>query len=107
MSTDAVMVLSTAPPGEAAPIARALVEGRLAGCVQIATIRSVYRWKGEVEDEPEELLLIKTRRRLADAVTALIRDLHSYEVPEAVVIPLEGGSADYLAWLSAETADAP
>ncbi len=107
MPTDAVVILSTAPPDEAVAIARALVEDRLAACVQLAAIRSVYRWQGRIEDEPEELMLIKTRRHLANAVIARIRELHSYEVPEAVVIPVEAGSADYLAWLSAETAEAP
>jgi len=107
MPTDAVVILSTAPPGEAAGIARTLVAERLAACVQLAAIRSIYRWQGNVEDEPEELMLIKTRRDLADAAISRIRELHSYEVPEAVVIPVEAGSAEYLAWLSAETADAP
>ncbi len=107
MPTDAVVILSTAPPGEAAAIARVLVEERLAGCVQIAAIRSVYRWHGHIEDEPEELMLIKTRRHLAGGVIARIRELHSYEVPEAIVIPVESGSTDYLSWLSAETAETP
>lgn len=107
MPTDAVVILSTAPPGEAAGIARTLVAERLAACAQLAPIRSLYRWRGEIEDEPEELMLIKTRRPLADAVIARIRELHSYEVPEAVVIPVEAGSADYLAWLAVETGSAP
>ena len=106
-STDTVVILSTAPPGEAAGIARELVAERLAACVQLARIRSFYRWQDRTEDEPEELMLIKTRGSLADAVIARIRELHSYEVPEAVVISVEAGSADYLAWLSAETAEAP
>jgi periplasmic divalent cation tolerance protein len=107
MPTDAVVILSTAPPGEAAGIARALVEDRLAACVQLAGIRSFYRWQGRVEDEPEELMLIKTRRPLADAAIARVRELHSYEVPEAVVLSVDAGSADYLAWLAAETGRAP
>ena len=107
MPTDAVVILSTAPPGEAAGIARELVADRLAACVQLAGIRSFYRWQGRIEDEPEELMLIKTRRSLADAVIARIRELHSYEVPEAVVLPVEAGSADYLAWLTAETGETP
>jgi periplasmic divalent cation tolerance protein len=107
MPTDAVVILSTAPPGEAATIARALVADRLAACVQLAAIRSIYRWQGRTEEEPEELMLIKTQRHLAGGVMAKIREIHSYEVPEAVVIPVEGGSADYLSWLSAETAEAP
>lgn len=107
MPTDAVVILSTAPPGEAAGIARALVAERLAACVQLEAIRSFYRWQGKVEDEHEELMLIKTRRHLAEAVIARIREIHSYEIPEAVVIPVESGSADYLAWLSDETEDSP
>jgi periplasmic divalent cation tolerance protein len=107
MPTDAVVIISTAPPGEAATIARALVADRLAACVQLAAIRSIYRWQGRIEEEPEELMLIKTRRHLAGGVIAKIRGIHSYEVPEAVVIPVEAGSTDYLSWLSAETADAP
>lgn len=107
MPTDSVVILSTAPPGEAPGIAHALVSDRLAACVQLASIRSLYRWQGEIEDQPEELMLIKTRRQLADAVIARIRELHSYEVPEAVVIPVEAGSADYLAWLRAVTEGTP
>jgi periplasmic divalent cation tolerance protein len=103
METDAVVILTTAPPSEAAGIARALLDDRLAACVQLAAIRSLYRWHGGLEDEPEELMLVKTRRHLAEAVIARIRELHSYEVPEAVVIPVEGGSAPYLAWLAEET----
>ncbi|NLX48786.1 MAG: divalent-cation tolerance protein CutA [Methanospirillum sp.] len=107
MRTDAVVILSTAPPGEAADIARQLVEERLAACVQLAGIRSVYRWKGKIEDEPEELLVIKTQRPLAGSVVARIRDLHGYEVPEAIVLPVESGSEEYLDWLATETRRGP
>jgi periplasmic divalent cation tolerance protein len=103
MPTDAVVILSTAPPGEAPDIARALLDDRLAACVQLAAIRSLYRWQGTIEDEPEELMLVKTRRHLAAAAIARIRELHSYEIPEAVVIPVESGSEPYLAWLAGET----
>jgi periplasmic divalent cation tolerance protein len=103
MATDAVVVLTTAPPGEAAHIARQLVLDRLAACVQLAGIRSFYRWQGRIEDEPEELLLIKTRTSLAEAVIARIREVHSYEVPEAVVLPIAEASGPYLEWLMTET----
>ncbi len=105
MSTDAVVILSTAPPDRAPALARRLVADRLAACVQLAGIRSFYRWEGRIEDEPEELLIIKTRRSLADRVIARIRELHTYEVPEAVVLPIEAGSGPYLEWLTAETAE--
>jgi periplasmic divalent cation tolerance protein len=107
MPTDAVVILSTAPPGEAVGLARSLVEERLAACVQLAAIRSFYRWQGRIEDEPEQLMLIKTRRQLAGDVIARIRELHSYEIPEAVVLSVEAGSADYLTWLTAETGETP
>lgn len=103
MSTDAVVILSTAPPGQAADLARRLVVDRLAACVQLAGIRSIYRWEGRIEDQPEELLIIKTRQSLAEAVIARIGELHPYEVPEAVVLPIEAGAGPYLAWLEAET----
>jgi periplasmic divalent cation tolerance protein len=62
---------------------------------------SVYRWKGEIAREEESILLIKSEAALFESVRAAIRELHSYELPEVVAVPLEHGDADYLAWLSA------
>ncbi|HBP22163.1 MAG TPA: divalent-cation tolerance protein CutA [Planctomycetes bacterium] len=102
---DAFVVLSTAPSEEeAAAIARALVDERLAACVQLVPkIRSFYRWEGEVHDDPEHLLVIKTTAARRDALIARIGELHSYDVPEAVALPIATGSQAYLAWLSEVT----
>lgn len=102
---EAFVVLSTAPSEEeAATIARALVDERLAACVQLVPkIRSFYRWEGEVHDDPEHLLVIKTTAARRDALIARIGELHSYDVPEAVALPIAAGSQAYLAWLGEVT----
>jgi periplasmic divalent cation tolerance protein len=104
--TSAVVVLSTAGSAEEAErIATALVEERLAGCVNlVAPITSIYRWQGAIERGSEVLLLIKTRRAAATKLVARLRALHSYDVPEAIVLPITAGSRDYLRWLLGETA---
>jgi len=96
-----VVALSTVAKAEDAErIGRALVERRLAACVNVVPgLTSIYRWKGNVEAEAEQLLVIKTRReRVAELKEALV-SLHPYEVPELVVLPIEGGHAPYLAWV--------
>jgi periplasmic divalent cation tolerance protein len=103
---DAVcVVLCNAPPDHAGPIAKALVERRLAACVNvIPAVTSHYRWEGALHEDVESTLVIKTvSSRVAD-VTAAIRSMHPYTVPEVVALPvLEAGNADYLAWVRAET----
>ena len=104
MSEACCVILTTAgSQAEADRIAEALVHRRLAACVQIAAISSTYMWKGSVTREAEHLLLIKTPTRLYQGVEALIRELHSYEVPEIVQLPIEQGSAGYLNWISEST----
>jgi periplasmic divalent cation tolerance protein len=95
------IVLSTAgSPEEAARIARTLVERRLAACVsRLPGLVSVYRWQGAVEEANEVLLLIKTSEERLAALEAALRDLHSYEVPEFLVLPVSAGSDAYLGWL--------
>lgn len=101
-----VVVLCTAPPDQAAPLARRLVDERLCACVNLVPgLRSIYRWQGQVCDDGESLLVIKTRAARLDALTAAIREHHPYDVPEVIALPLApGGNADYLAWLVGETA---
>jgi len=101
-----VMITSCGSVDEADRIASALVEDRLAACVQIVPATSVYRWRGTVERAAEHVLHIKTRAEFADAVEARVRALHSYDLPELIVLPVAGGSAEYLAWVRAETAGA-
>lgn len=96
----AVLILSTASThDEAGRIAEALVTEELAACVQLSPIESWYRWEGRIEHQPETRLHIKTTAHLADRVTARIRALHSYDIPEIMVIPIENGSAEYLEWI--------
>ena len=88
---------------EARRIAAPLVDRRLAACAQIVgPITSVYRWKGKVETAGEWLCLIKTTSATYDDLEAAIREMHSYEVPEIVAVPLCAGSSDYLDWLKGQ-----
>ena len=105
MMSDAIQVITTtANREEAETIARSLVEGRLAACVQIVgPITSVYRWEGRIETSPEWQCLIKSRQGLWEPLLAAIRRLHSYQVPEILVLHVTAGNPDYLAWLAAET----
>jgi len=101
--TDKKLVLTTASSSdEARKIARALVERRLAACVNILPqIESVYRWKGEVEEAQEWLLIIKTTAAGFERVRDVIRELHSYELPECVCVSIEDGGPEYLEWIGA------
>ncbi len=103
--TDALVVLVTVPtPERAAELARALVEERLAACGNVVPgLRSIYRWEGKVEDEPEALLVLKTTRARFDALRARVLELHSDQVPEVLALPVEAGSAAYLEWIGRET----
>jgi len=97
-----VVVLSAvgAPP-DAQRIARALVEERVAACVNIVPgITSIYRWKGAVEQEAELLLVIKTTGERVEQLKARLLQLHPYELPEVVVIPIGGGHGAYLEWIA-------
>jgi len=104
--TDVLVVLVTAPgPEEAARLARALVEERLAACGNVLPgLRSIYRWEGEVREEGEALLLLKTTRARFAALRDRILALHPYEVPEVLALPVEAGAERYLGWVGAETA---
>lgn len=100
--TDKVLVLSTAgSETEARKIAQELVERKLAACVNIIPrIQSIYRWEGKVESAEEFLMLIKTTTGRTQDVQATIRELHSYELPEFVVISMQDGGAEYLRWIA-------
>lgn len=105
MQDGPILVLCTAPDADVgATLARGLVEARLAACVNVVPgLRSFYVWKGEVHDEPEVQLLVKTRRARFDALSAWIAEHHPYEVPEIVALPIEGGAKSYLDWLEEQT----
>jgi periplasmic divalent cation tolerance protein len=99
--SERVVALSTAGTAEDAErIARALVESRLAACVNVVPgVVSVYRWKGEVCRDEERLLVIKTRADRLEALRGALVGLHPYEVPELLALPVAAGHAPYLAWL--------
>jgi periplasmic divalent cation tolerance protein len=86
--------------GEAESIATELVKQHLAACVNIsAPVRSVYHWQGKIESAPEWMLIIKTTQDAFPALSAVIQDLHSYEVPEIICVPVTAGSPAYLKWM--------
>ncbi len=103
--TKARLVLTTAGSAdEARKIAQALVDRRLAACVNIVPqIESVYRWQGKVESTSEWLLLIKTQVGAFEGVRATIEALHSYELPECIMLEVDAGSQEYLHWIEQST----
>lgn len=98
------ILVTTGSEEQARSIARVLVGERLAACVNIiGPIRSVYRWRDAVEDEPEYLLLIKTRALLYAKVEKRVRELHTYEVPKVLALAIDRGSPPYVQWLLEST----
>ena len=99
--TDKILVLTTASSqDEARKIGRLLVERLLAACVSIVPqVGSIYRWEGEVEEAEEWLLIVKTTRGAFERVRDAIKELHSYDVPECLCLPVEDGSVEYLSWI--------
>ena len=92
-------------PEEARKLAAALVEKRLAACVQIVgPISSTFRWEGRIQEAEEHLLLCKVPEAQLEAATALIEELHSYDIPEVLAFEVSHGSSSYLEWVAAETA---
>jgi len=101
-ANDALVVLTTVEKMEDGErLARLLVERALAACVQILPpMVSIYRWQGNVEHSSECLLLIKTTREVYPRLEAAIKEIHSYQTPEIVALPIEAGSSEYLSWLA-------
>ena len=100
------VVITAADAEWLAGFTRALVEERLAACGhQIAGIRSIYRWEGAVHDEPEARVALHTRRSLVEAITARADEVHPYDVPCVIALPLVGGNPAYLRWIAEETRD--
>lgn len=104
MTTHVVVLVTTSSTEEAERIGHTLVNRKLAACVNIVNpIRSIYRWQGQVEDGQEVLLIIKTTATHLDAVAAKVTELHSYQVPEIIAVPVVAGSQAYLKWIDEET----
>ena len=104
-ANDVVIVLTTAPNDDRAEAwARTLVEERLAACVNLhGAMTSFYRWKGIVERDAERQVVIKTTRERVATLQARLRELHSYELPEFVVLTVDDGSHEYLKWVAEQT----
>lgn len=105
MAENHIVMLCTAPDRESgAKIARALVEERLAACVNLLPgVGSFYRWQGKVEEAAEALLIIKTAAARFEAVQKRIKELHSYELPEIIAVSITAGSKEYLDWIADNT----
>ena len=100
--TDAQLVLTTLPNADkAVEVARVLVEERLIACANIVpAVRSIYRWQDKIQDENEVLVVMKTKSDQIERLKARILELHPYEVPEVLAMPIENGYAGYLEWIS-------
>lgn len=99
--SSAVVVLTTVNSEAAArDIARVVVEERLAACAQVSPVTSIYRWKGKVEESSEWLCQLKTTQERIETLTARIKALHSYQVPEIITIPVLTGYPPYLQWVA-------
>ena len=104
MSEISIVLVTAGNEEEAAKIGRTLVEERLGACANIVPrIRSIYRWKGEIYDEQEVLIIIKTRTALFPALEKRVKELHSYEVPEIISFPVACGLPQYIEWIQQET----
>jgi uncharacterized protein involved in tolerance to divalent cations/8-oxo-dGTP pyrophosphatase MutT (NUDIX family) len=100
-----VVYVTAGSAEEAEQLAQTLVGEKLAACVnRIKSVRSVYRWQGQIEQSDEELLIIKTRKELFSALEKRVREVHSYSVPEVIALPIIAGSAGYLSWLRNQVA---
>jgi periplasmic divalent cation tolerance protein len=107
MSNEIVIFVTTGSTEEAQRIGKELVKSNLAACVNIvSSVRSIFRWKGELCEEGETLMIIKSVNKNLDKTISKVKALHSYEVPEIIALPVVGGSEDYLKWLRNETGEA-
>ncbi len=106
-SIQKLLVLVTAPDLERGEmIARSLVEERLAACVSVSPgLISFYRWEGKIQEDREVLLLIKTRAAKLEDLISMVQQLHPYQIPEIIALPISGGSREYLDWIWQETGD--
>ena len=103
--TKYIVVFITCPSREEADkIANAVIAKNFAACVNIIdNVRSIFHWQEKVEDADEVLLIAKTKAKLLDEIIPLVKQLHSYDLPEIIALPILGGSEDYLNWIDAET----
>lgn len=103
--TSCLIYMTAETPEQARDIARNLIEARLAACVNIIDgMTSMYWWQGKVEEGTETVMIAKTRADMVDRLTAKVRELHTYQCPCVVSLPIDGGNPEFLDWIEAETA---
>ena len=93
------VVFVTTPTADGKNIAEILVKQKLAACVNIVPVRSIYSWKSKIEDDEENLLIIKTKDTMIEKLKKTITEIHPYDVPECIVLPIKDGLPDYLKWI--------
>jgi periplasmic divalent cation tolerance protein len=98
-----IIITTCSTDGQAETLSAALLDHKLAACVQVLDITSRYVWQGKRQSEPEKLLLIKTRRALYPEVETLLRSIHPYQTPEIIALPVLNGLPAYLSWIDAIT----
>ncbi len=104
MSDCVVVYITVSSESEGAKIARSLVEEKLAACVNIVpNVKSFYQWEGQLQEDKELLLIIKSRGKKMSGLIHRVNELHSYDVPEVICLPISNGSPDYLDWIKEET----
>lgn len=94
-----MMVITTAPPGDADRIAQTLVEEHLAACVNVIPVRSHFIWEGKISRENEDMLFVKTTPDAAERVRRRILELHSYQLPEIIALEIADGHEPYMRWI--------
>ncbi|MFX1298640.1 MAG: divalent-cation tolerance protein CutA [Promethearchaeota archaeon] len=97
------MVFVTTSEKDGARIAEELIKQKVAACVNIIPVRSIYNWKGKIEDDKENLLIIKTRDVKIEQLKKVIKEIHSYEIPECIILSIENGLPEYLNWINETT----
>lgn len=97
-----VIVYVTTPPGKAKEIARYILENRLAACINITSVESLYWWNNVIEEDTEKLLIIKTAKHCLDNLINKIKEIHPYQVPEIIATEIVKGSNTYLEWIKKE-----
>jgi periplasmic divalent cation tolerance protein len=104
MADEIIVLITASSMDEAVKLGTALVDERLAACVNLVPqVRSLFFWEGKTQDERETLLIAKSRQPLLGQLVSRVKSLHSYAVPEVIALPIIGGSGDYLAWLNVTT----
>ncbi|TXT57361.1 MAG: hypothetical protein BAJATHORv1_10062 [Candidatus Thorarchaeota archaeon] len=103
-----ILAITTCPKDESKDLADALVKSKKCACVNIIPgIKSIYHWRGSIETGEESILLMKTEKELSNELWDILKEHHSYEVPEFVIIPIAGGSEAYLKWISESVRNGP